>query len=142
MHVPNDRYPQGPETAQAVALDPRGCEDPGGSGAVGRVLGPRQQERVRHEHAGLGRRQRSQLRAGQHPGDRRCQEGLGRVQLGPLQQPQVDAALEQSTSEFDVAKREAILRDSVKLVADDVGIIPLFHYKNIWAAKKGLKVTP
>ena len=41
-----------------------------------------------------------------------------------------------------MAKREAILRDSVKLVADDVGIIPLFHYKNIWAAKKGLKVTP
>ncbi|MGE8672445.1 MAG: ABC transporter substrate-binding protein, partial [Achromobacter kerstersii] len=56
--------------------------------------------------------------------------------------PKVDAALEQSTSEFDVAKREAILRDSVKLVADDVAIFPLFHYKNIWATKKGLKVTP
>jgi peptide/nickel transport system substrate-binding protein len=27
-------------------------------------------------------------------------------------------------------------------VSDDVGIIPLFHYENIWAAKKGLKVAP
>ena len=121
MHVLTTTRKAGNGPGGGAVLDPRGCEDPGGSGAVGRVLGPRQQERVRHEHAGLGQRhRRSQLRAGQHPGDRRCQEGLGRVQLGPLQQPQVDAALEQSTSEFDVAKREAILRDSVKLVADDV----------------------
>ena len=39
-------------------------------------------------------------------------------------------------------KREGILRQSAKVVSDDVGIIPLFHYRNIWAAKKGLKVTP
>ena len=30
----------------------------------------------------------------------------------------------------------------MKVVSDDAGIIPLFHYKNIWATKKGLKVTP
>ena len=61
---------------------------------------------------------------------------MGASNWGHYSNPKVDAALEQSTSEFDVAKREAILRDSVKLVADDVGIIPLFHYKNIWAARR------
>jgi peptide/nickel transport system substrate-binding protein len=23
-----------------------------------------------------------------------------------------------------------------------VGVLPLYHYQNVWAAKKGLKVTP
>ena len=39
-------------------------------------------------------------------------------------------------------RREAMFRHSVKLVTDDVGHIPVFHYQNIWAAKKGLKVVP
>ena len=43
---------------------------------------------------------------------------------------------------FDDAKREAILRKSAQVVAEDAGIIPLFHYQNLWAAKRHLKVTP
>ena len=35
-----------------------------------------------------------------------------------------------------------MFRHAAKLVTDDVGQIPLFHYQNIWAAKKALKVTP
>ncbi|RML74614.1 Peptide ABC transporter, periplasmic peptide-binding protein [Pseudomonas syringae pv. maculicola] len=35
-----------------------------------------------------------------------------------------------------------MLEDSVQVVSDDVGIIPLFHYQNIWDARKGLKVEP
>ncbi|MDP1194685.1 hypothetical protein, partial [Klebsiella pneumoniae] len=54
----------------------------------------------------------------------------------------VDKDLELSSAEFDEAKREAILRDSVQRVSDDVGILPLFHYQNIWAARKGLRVDP
>ena len=109
---------------------------------MGRVLGPRQQERVRHEHAGLGHGTGEASYALVNIlATVDAKKGLG-ASNSHYSNPKVDAALEQSTSEFDVAKREAILRDSVKLVADDVGIIPLFHYKNIWAAKKGLKVTP
>ena len=36
----------------------------------------------------------------------------------------------------------SIFRHAAKLVTDDVGQIPLYHYQNIWAAKKGLKVVP
>ena len=44
--------------------------------------------------------------------------------------------------EFDAQRREAIFHQAAKLVTDDVGHIPLFHYQNIWAARKGLKVVP
>ena len=69
-------------------------------------------------------------------------KGLGMSNWGRYSNPQVDADLENATVEFDDAKREAILRDSVKRVSDDVGILPLFHYQNIWAARDGLKVVP
>ncbi|MNT51053.1 hypothetical protein D3C72_1880020 [compost metagenome] len=69
-------------------------------------------------------------------------KGLGASNWGHYSNSAVDKALTDSTEEFDTAKREAILRQSAKTVSDDVGIIPLFHYRNIWAAKKGLKVTP
>ena len=71
-----------------------------------------------------------------------AKKGLGASNWGRYSNAAVDKALAESTSEFDTAKREAILRHSVKVVSDDAGIIPLFHYKNIWATKKGLKVTP
>jgi peptide/nickel transport system substrate-binding protein len=71
-----------------------------------------------------------------------AKKGLGASNWGHYSNPAVDKALDASTAEFDEAKREAILRQSVKVVSDDVGVIPLYHYQNIWAARKGLKVTP
>jgi peptide/nickel transport system substrate-binding protein len=63
-------------------------------------------------------------------------------QLEPLQQPGRGQGPGRFHREFDAAKREAILRGAAKTVSDEVGVIPLYHYQNIWAAKKGLKVTP
>ena len=56
--------------------------------------------------------------------------------------PMIRKALSTATVEFDANRREAMFRHAVKLVTDDVGHIPIFHYQNIWAAKKGLKVVP
>lgn len=69
-------------------------------------------------------------------------KGLGSSNWGRYSNPLVDQDLVDATEEFDDAKREAILRRSVKRVTDDVGVLPLFHYQNIWAARKGLKVEP
>ncbi|KEZ73726.1 ABC transporter substrate-binding protein, partial [Pseudomonas syringae pv. syringae FF5] len=69
-------------------------------------------------------------------------KGQGASNWGHYSNPLVDKALADSTAEFDEAKRRKILQDSVQIVSDDVGIIPLFHYQNIWAARKGLKVEP
>ncbi len=71
-----------------------------------------------------------------------AKKGLGASNWGHYSNPAVDKTLDESTAEFDVPKREAILRRSVKLVSDDVGVLPLYHYQNIWAARKGLKVAP
>jgi peptide/nickel transport system substrate-binding protein len=69
-------------------------------------------------------------------------KGLGASNWGHYSNQAVDHALDASTEEFNSEKRAAILRHSVKLVSDDVGVLPLYHYQNVWAAKKGLKVTP
>ena len=69
-------------------------------------------------------------------------KGLGMSNWGRYSNPEVDQALERATVEFDDTRRAAILQAAAKVVSDDVGIIPLFHYQNIWAARKGLKVVP
>ena len=123
MHVPNDRYPQGPETAQAVAQ-------------FWTRVGVKTQVEVVPWAVYSGRANKnefamSMLAWGNGTGEASyalvnilatvdAKKGLGASNWGHYSNPKVDAALEQSTSEFDVAKREAILRDSVKLVADDV----------------------
>lgn len=71
-----------------------------------------------------------------------AKKGLGNSNWGHYSSVDVDKALEAATVEFNTERRAAILRHSVKLVTDDVAAIPLFHYQNIWAAKKGLKVEP
>lgn len=145
MHAPNDRYPQGPETAQAVAQ-------------FWTRIGVKTQVEVVPWAVYSGRANKneyavSMLAWGNGTGEASyalvnvlatvdAKKGLGASNWGHYSNPAVDRALEQATSEFDVPKREAILRESVKVVSEDVGIFPLYHYRNIWAAKKGLMVKP
>jgi len=145
LHAPNDRYPQGPETAQAVAQ-------------FWTRIGVKTQVEVVPWAVYSGRANKneyavSMLAWGNGTGEASyalvnvlatvdAKKGLGASNWGHYSNPAVDQALEQATSEFDVPKREAILRESVKVVSEDVGIFPLYHYRNIWAAKKGLMVKP
>ncbi len=145
IHVPGDRYPQGPETAQVVAQ-------------FWTRIGVKTQVEVvpwavYSSRANKNEYAVSMLAWGNGTGEAAYalvnilstvdpKKGQGASNWGHYSNPAVDRALEQSTSEFNVPKREAILRESAKVVSDDVGIIPLFHYRNIWAAKKGLKVSP
>lgn len=68
--------------------------------------------------------------------------GQGVSNWGHYASPVVDRALDQAISTFDDAKREAILRGAARQVEADVAILPLFHYQNIWAARRGLVVRP
>ncbi|NLJ50789.1 MAG: ABC transporter substrate-binding protein, partial [Alcaligenaceae bacterium] len=70
------------------------------------------------------------------------EKGTGASNWGRYSSEKHDELLSQITSEFDDAKREELMREAAVVVTDEVGIIPLFHYKNIWAAKKGLVVKP
>ncbi|WP_211462299.1 ABC transporter substrate-binding protein [Collimonas silvisoli] len=145
IHVPNDRYPQAPETAQAIAQ-------------FWTRIGVKTKVEVLPWAAYAARANKnefavSMLAWGNGTGEASyalvnvlatadAKKGLGASNWGHYSNPAIDKALADSTAEFDVAKREAILRDAAKIVSDDAGVIPLYHYQNIWAAKKGLKVTP
>lgn len=145
MHVPSDRYPLGPQTAQAVAQ------------FWARIGVKTNVEVVPWAvYAAAARKNdyaMSMIAWGNGTGEASYalvnilatvspEKGLGASNWGHYSSPKVDEDLRLASAEFDDQKREAILRDSATVVRDDVGIIPLYHYKNIWAARKGLKVVP
>ena len=145
VHVPNDRYPQAPETMQAVAQ-------------CGSRIGVKTQVEVLPWASYAARANKNEfavsvLAWGNGTGEASyalvnvlatvsAKTGLGASNWNHYSNPAIDRALTESTEEFDSAKREAILRNAAKIVSDDAGVIPLYHYQNIWAAKKGLTVTP
>jgi len=145
MHVPNDRYPQGPETAQAIA---QFWSRVGVKTKVEVMPWAVYASRARKNEFAM-----SMLAWGNGTGEASYalvnilatvapEKGLGASNWGHYSNPKVDEALKLATSEFDVAKRSEILQNSATLVSEDVGIIPLYHYKNIWATRDGLKVSP
>lgn len=145
LHAPNDRYPLGPETAQAVAQ-------------FWTRIGVKTKVEVvpwavysgkaaKNEYAvtmlawgnGTGEALYAMVHvlSGVDP-----KKGLGASNWGHYNNPAMNQATEQATAEFDDAKRVVIMQNAAKILSDDAGVIPLYHYMNIWAAKKGLKVTP
>jgi len=145
MHVPSDRYPLGPETAQAVAQ------------FWTRIGVETQVEVVPFSvYAGAANKNEyamTMIGWGNGTGEGTYAmtsilatndgaKGLGASNWGRYSSAKLDAALAAAGSEFDDGKREAIIKDAVKTVMNDVGIIPLFHYKNIWASRPDLKVVP
>ena len=145
IHVPGDRYPQAPETIQAVA---QFWSRIGVKTKVEVVPWAVYSSRANKNDYAV-----SVVAWGNGTGEAAygllntlatvdAKRGRGASNWGHYSNESVDKALDAATVEFDARRREAILRHSVKLVSDDVGTIPLFHYQNIWAAKKGLKVVP
>lgn len=145
VHVPGDRYPLAPESMQAVAQ-------------FWSRIGVKVQLEVvpwavyasranKNEYAvsviawgnGTGEASYGLINVLATPD---ASKGLGGSNWGHYSNAKVDQALAEATEEFDDTRRAAILSDAAKVVSDDVGIIPLFHYQNIWAARKGLKVEP
>ena len=145
MHVPTDRYTAGVEVAQAVAqmwtrIGVRTTVET----MTGNIYGSRV---TKGEFAltmigwgdGTGEASYGLVNV---LGSVDPAQGRGANNWGRYSSPAVERAIDEATSAFDDAKREAILRTAVQVVADDVAVLPLFHYQNIWAARKGLKVTP
>jgi peptide/nickel transport system substrate-binding protein len=145
MHVPGERYPLAPETAQAIAQ------------FWTRIGVETQVEVVPFSvYSGAANKNEyamSMIGWGNGTGEgtyamtailatANASKGLGASNWGRYSNPKLDEALAKASAEFDDAKREAIIKDAVKVVMDDVGIMPLYHYKNIWASRPDLKVVP
>ncbi len=145
IHVPGDRYPQAPETVQAVA---QFWSRVGVKTKVEVVPWAVYSSRANKNDFAV-----SVIAWGNGTGEAGygllqtlastdAKRGRGANNWGRYSNESVDKALDAATVEFDAPRRAAIFRHAAKLVTDDVGNIPLFHYQNIWAAKKGLKVVP
>ena len=145
LHAPNDRYPLGPETAQAVAQ-------------FWTRIGVKTQVDVIPWAVYSGKAAKNEyaltmLAWGNGTGEALyalvhvlstvdAKKGLGASNWGHYSNPAIDLATEQATAEFDDKKRAAIMQQAAKILSEDAGVIPLYHYMNIWASKKGLKVEP
>lgn len=145
MHVPGGRYPLAPETAQAVA---QFWTRIGVETAVEVVPWA-----VYSKSANSGEYAMTMIAWGNGTAEgtyamtsilatQDKDKGLGASNWGHYSNPKLDEALAAASSEFDQAKREAIVHDAVKIVMDEAGIFPLFHYKNIWASRADLTVEP
>lgn len=75
-------------------------------------------------------------------GTRNKDTGWGLYNWSQYSNPTLDAVSAAAISEIDEAKREALVLKAVKLVSDDVAIIPLYHFKNIWATRSTLRYDP
>lgn len=145
IHVPTDRYPLAPETVQAVAQFWARIGVKTNVEVVPWAVyssAARQNEYAMSVIAwGNGTGESSyamvNILATADP-----ESGLGASNWGRYSSKELDENLATVTVEFDTDKREQLMQDAAVIVMDEVGIIPLFYYKNIWAAKKGLEVQP
>lgn len=145
IHVPNDRYPLGPETVQAVA---QFWTRIGIKTNIEVVPWAVYSSAARNNEYAM-----SVIGWGNGTGEASYamvsilatvdpESGIGASNFGRYSSQKLDASLKAVTAEFDPIKREKLMQEAAITVSDETGIIPLFHYKNIWAAKKGLIVKP
>ncbi len=66
----------------------------------------------------------------------------GSVNSGRYSNPALDALTTRALATIDDEKREAILREAVKLAMDDVAIIPIQQLTNFWAMRRGFTYEP
>ncbi len=65
-------------------------------------------------------------------------KGTGSINRGRYSNPAYDAALSEAMSEMDDDKREAMLQDTMRLLVEDMPILPLYIQTNTWAVRNGL----
>lgn len=69
-------------------------------------------------------------------------KGMGAANRGRYSNPKMDAVLEQALATVDETKREKLLQQATEIGIGDLGIIPLHHQANLWAARKGIDYAP
>jgi len=65
-------------------------------------------------------------------------KGMGATNRGRYSNPAMDAVLEQALATVEDAKREKLLQQATELAVNDLGVIPLYHQHNLWAARRGI----
>lgn len=68
-------------------------------------------------------------------------KGAGAFNYGNYCNPKVDALTRQVQSETDTAKRNAQIQEALKIVADDVGYLPLHQQYMNWGVSKNVELV-
>ena len=66
------------------------------------------------------------------------EKGMGAANRGRYSNPRLDAVLEQALATVDDARREKLLQQATEIGVGDLGIVPLYHQHNLWAARRGI----
>jgi peptide/nickel transport system substrate-binding protein len=66
------------------------------------------------------------------------ERGMGPSNRGRYSNPEMDRLLTEALRTVDDAARERLLQQAIRLVFDDVGIIPIHIQKNLWAMRRGV----
>ncbi len=72
----------------------------------------------------------------------RPEASTGTYNWARYSRPEFDRLVIDATQTLDDTRREAILRDATRFVLDDLGLIPVYHFVNLWAARRGLRYEP
>ena len=65
----------------------------------------------------------------------------GNFNLGRVSNPKLDQMIDAARIETDVAKRDAMLRDALKMTADEALYVPIHHQMRPWAMKKNITTS-
>ena len=68
-----------------------------------------------------------------------AKSGMGSVNRARYSNPELDEKLAAAMRVLDQKQREAMLQDVTRVLAADVGIIPLHLQKNVWAMRSGFE---
>ncbi|UPY35601.1 ABC transporter substrate-binding protein [Sediminicoccus sp. KRV36] len=143
LHTPNDRYPNDSRTCQAVAQmwTRVGVR----TEVVALPWAAYPARAARQEFAmhliGWGSSAADSFGAlmnvvGTFDRERR----LGAVNHHRYSNPAMDTLVERALVTTDDAAREALLRDAVRMAAEDVCVIPIYNLINVWATRPGLRL--
>ena len=69
-------------------------------------------------------------------------KGWGAANRGRYSNKAMDDVLTEALRTVDDAKRATLLARASEIAMNDIGIIPSHYQTNVWASKKGIKVTP
>jgi peptide/nickel transport system substrate-binding protein len=69
-------------------------------------------------------------------------KGMGTTNRGRYSNPKMDAVLVRALATVDDSRREKLLQEATELAIGDLGIVPLHHQVNIWAARRGIGYLP
>ena len=141
LRAPTDRYPNGPAVAQAVAaMWTRIGVAVTLEMLPGAIYSPRG---VKHEFAaGLWSWSNGTAEAGYALVNvLGTQDGASRgvSNVNGYGNPRLDALTAEALATLDPEKRAALLRDATALAVDDLACITLFHLRNAWATRTGLR---